>query len=69
MSKDPKQPDPIFLPIPIRSDGAVMYSMMPIGDLMKIRNYIDDLIKWIAAGNPVHIGTYTAAITVKEDKK
>lgn len=49
-----KQPEPIRLDIPV-IDGSVMYSMMPINDLMKLRWFIDDLIKWKAAGNPVYI--------------
>jgi len=41
------QPKPIKLKIPIMND-AVMYSMMPIDDLMRLRTYIDELIKWQA---------------------
>lgn len=60
-----KFPDPIEAIIPIRDDGAVMYSMMAVADLMKLRSFLDDLIKWKCAGNPVHIGTieYTVTLT------
>ena len=51
-----KQPEPIQLDIPTMNN-SVMYSMMPINDLMKLRTFLDDLIKWKAAGNPVYIMT------------
>jgi len=62
-----EQPKPLEIEIPIIND-AIMYSMMTIGDLMKLRQYMDDLIKWIAAGNPVHIGTIEYSITEEKDE-
>lgn len=51
-----KQPQPIDIDVTI-INGAIMYSMLDIGALMKLRKFIDALIKWKAAGNPCHIGT------------
>jgi hypothetical protein len=57
-----KQPEPIKCEIPVMGN-KVMYSMMDIGTLMKLRDFIDRLIKWKAAGNPCLIGTFSFKIT------
>lgn len=57
-------PDPIQVEIPI-INGSVMYSMMPVDALMKLRTFLDELIKWKCAGNPVHIQTLEFQITEK----
>lgn len=57
-----KQPEPIDINIPVKVvDGvrSIMYSMMPVDALMKLRTFLDELIKWKAAGNPVEIMTLT----------
>lgn len=61
-----KQPEPMDIGEVLEIDGKLMYSAMPIGQLMKLRTFIDDLIKWKAAGNPCHIGTLEYQITEKK---
>ena len=63
MIEDAKeQPEPPGVEIAIM-DGKIMYSMMEIGDLYKLQAYIGALIRWIASGNLVHIGTLDFTVT------
>ncbi len=38
-------------------DVTLMFSLMNVGDLMKLRDFCDELIKDKVLGNPVSIGT------------
>lgn len=60
------QPEPIDIDIPVMN-GAVMYSMMDEFTLTRLRNFIDELIKWKADGNPCHIATYEYLIGYKRE--
>lgn len=60
-----KQPEPVDIGEVMIAEKGIMYSAMHIGQLMKLRSFIDDLIKWKAAGNPCHIGTLTCIVTQK----
>lgn len=56
MTKATEQPKPVEINIPIM-DHSVMYSMLGMKDLYTLRDFLNDLIAWKAAGNPVEIMT------------
>ena len=62
-----KQPEPIKLEIPIMNN-AVMYSMIDEFNLIRLRTFIDELIKWKAAGNTTVIETKFYAIITEKDQ-
>lgn len=61
-----KQPEPVDIGEVLQIDGKLMYSAMHIGQLMKLRTFIDDLIKWKVAGNPCHITTLEYQVTERK---
>lgn len=59
-----KQPEPEEIgDVLITNDGKIMYSAMDIGQLMKLRSFINKLIRWKVQGNPSHIMTLQYEVT------
>lgn len=66
-----KQPEPININIPMLvgedfdegKNVTLLYSAAEIGQLMKLREFLDKLIKWKVQGNPCHIMTLKYEVT------